>query len=403
MKYIKLLLLILPIFSLNILAQSNEMKEICSEADLVDGDVYLLRGYDSVKQEYYDFDGWHIVDDDSLYQFKRIVDLKIDGNKSIGYCNLWKLSKINGHWGLMNLNFGSRFLSSSPNDYNASYSYLKETFDSTCYVQFVGSGNDMKINVGGKDFEYYNTTYYTFYPPRLKKCVNVHIYEMNDPVIQVDENIDLDKISPIVVSIQLNKTLNDSDVNTFIVPFDICDYKKVFGADAQVYLPTNYANYEIIFTELGENDIIKANTPYLLKGTFSKGNYVIKKEKLNYDGNGQCVYHVGELTIHGLYKRKNIGKENSYIFNNYQIKKCINTEHVYIYPYRWYFTSNTEQLDSRLMKLIYDDGQITMINTPYINSFLKKGIYNIKGIKMDCDENQLQHGIYIINGKKIMK
>lgn len=396
------LLLFLFLLSLNCFAESSGIQRINSETELVDGNIYILRGFDSTSNVCYTFDGWHVINDDSIYQFKRIDELSTTGNKSIGYSNLWKLCKINGQWGLMNLNFGSRFLSSSPNDYNNSYTYLKNTFDSSCYVKFIGSGDDMKINVGGKDLVYYNNTYYTFYPPILKRDVNVQICRMDDPVFLVDENRDLEKISPIVVNIKLVRTFKDNEVNTFVVPFDIPDYKNVLGANAHVYLPTDYADYKIIFTELGDNDIIKANIPYLIKGTFNSDGYVVNNAQLDFTGDVECTYNVGKLTIHGLYKSENIGMKDSYIFHGDQIYKCNNTPHVYISPYRWYFTSDNEQLDNKLMKLIYDEGKVTTINTPYADSHMKNEIYSLNGVKMNCD-GRLQHGIYIVSGRKIMK
>ena len=242
MKYRQILLIILIILSLKTLAQSSQIQKINNDTELVEGSIYILRGFNYSTSETYSLDGSLIRDNDSIYQFKRVEDLAIAGDKSIGYSNLWKLCKINGQWGLMNLNYGSRFLSSSPNDDNHSFSYLKKTFDSSCYVKFIGSGDDLKINVGGRDLIYYNNVYYTFYPPTTKRCMDVQICGINNPVILFDENRNLEKISPVVVTIKLAKTLKNDDVNTFVVPFDIHDYKTVFGADAHVYLPTDYTD-----------------------------------------------------------------------------------------------------------------------------------------------------------------
>lgn len=402
MKYRQILLIILIILSLKTLAQSSQIQKINNDTELVEGSIYILRGFNYSTSETYSLDGSLIRDNDSIYQFKRVEDLAIAGDKSIGYSNLWKLCKINGQWGLMNLNYGSRFLSSSPNDYNNSFSYLKKTFDSSCYVKFIGSGDDLKINVGGRDLIYYNNVYYTFYPPTTKRCMDVQICGINNPVILFDENRNLEKISPVVVTIKLAKTLKNDDVNTFVVPFDIHDYKTVFGADAHVYLPTDYADYKISFTELGDNDIIKANTPYLLEGKFNSGAYIINNVMLDFNGEQECIYNVGTLTIHGVYKMENIGQTNSYIFDGQNIRKCPNTKNVHIQPYRWFFTSDIEQIDGNRMKLVYNN-ETTMIAVPSVSVNYKNSIYSLTGVKMNCDESQLHHGIYIINGRKVMK
>lgn len=402
MKYRQILLIILIILSLKTLAQSSQIQKINNDTELVEGSIYILRGFNYSTSETYSLDGSLIRDNDSIYQFKRVEDLVSAGDKSIGYSNLWKLCKINGQWGLMNLNYGSRFLSSSPNDYNNSFSYLKKTFDSSCYVKFIGSADDMKINVGGKDFIYYNKVYYTFYPRTKRKCINVQICRINNPIILCDENEDLQKVSPVVVTIKLAKTLKNDDVNTFVVPFDIHDYKKLFGANAHVYIPTDYNDYKISFTELGDNDIIKANTPYLLEGKFNSGAYIINNVMLDFNGEQECIYNVGTLTIHGVYKMENIGQMNSYIFNGQNLSKCPNTQNVYIQPYRWFFTSDIEQIDGNRMKLVYNN-ETTMIAVPSVSVNYKNSIYSLTGVKMNCDESQLHHGIYIINGRKVMK
>ncbi|MFW9607765.1 MAG: hypothetical protein ACMV14_04945, partial [Prevotella sp.] len=235
-----------------------------------------------------------------------------------------------------------------------------------------------------------------------RKCINVQICRINNPIILCDENEDLQKVSPVVVTIKLAKTLKNDDMNTFVVPFDIHDYKKLFGANAHVYIPTDYNDYKISFTELGDNDIIKANTPYLLEGKFNSGAYIINNVMLDFNGEQECIYNVGTLTIHGVYKMENIGQMNSYIFDGQNIRKCPNTQNVHIQPYRWFFTSDIEQIDGNRMKLVYNN-ETTMIAVPSVSVNYKNSIYSLTGVKMNCDESQLHHGIYIINGRKVMK
>lgn len=106
MKHELKLLLFFILLSLNCFAESSGIQKINSETELIDGNIYTLRGFNPVTNMYYTFDGWHVIDDDSLYQFKRVENLSVTENKSIGYSNLLKLCKIGDQWGLMNLNFG---------------------------------------------------------------------------------------------------------------------------------------------------------------------------------------------------------------------------------------------------------------------------------------------------------
>ena len=92
------LLLFFILLSLNCFAESSGIQNINSETELVDGSIYILRGFNSKSNVCYTLDGCHVFDDDSIYLFRRINDLSVTVDKSIGYSNLWKLCKINDQW-----------------------------------------------------------------------------------------------------------------------------------------------------------------------------------------------------------------------------------------------------------------------------------------------------------------
>lgn len=397
MKLIKLLLLLLTTLSTIYSFASDDV--VNSETKLVDGNVYVLQGFSMQTKSIYNLDGAQLNDEDSLYLIRATGSFD-SSYKSVGYRNLWKLKKINGHWGLMNLHFGSRFLSSSPFAYNRTFVYLKKTFDSSCYVKFINVGGVLKINVGEKDFLYENSICTFDFSADPKKSY-VQICSIDNPVILFDETRNLDKISRVVMRVKLKRTFKSAEVNTFIVPFDIPDYKSVFGTDTHFLIPVDYTNSNIFFKEIGDNDIIKANVPYLVKGTFNHTSYSVDNAVLDYDGNGECLYTLGELTIHGRYKTENIGKTASYFFKDNQIFKCENTKHVNIAPYRWYFTTVSESPENKQMRLFYNEA--TNINNIRTDNNIVKGIYTLTGMKMTCDESQLPKGIYIINGRKKVK
>ena len=43
------------------------------------------------------------------------------------------------------------------------------------------------------------------------------------------------------------------------------------------------------------------------------------------------------------------------------------------------------------------------INTPTIDTATKQGIYTLSGVKLDGDMKDLPKGVYIVNGKKVVK
>ncbi|MCI1731412.1 MAG: hypothetical protein LKM34_03090 [Prevotella sp.] len=79
MKHRQKLLIILIVLSLKTLAQSSDIQKINNETELVDGSIYILRGFNYSTSGTYSFDGSLVLEGDSLYQFKRVEDLIIAG------------------------------------------------------------------------------------------------------------------------------------------------------------------------------------------------------------------------------------------------------------------------------------------------------------------------------------
>jgi hypothetical protein len=53
------LLLFFILLSLNCFAESSGIQKINSETELIDGNIYTLRGFNPVTNMCYTFDGWH--------------------------------------------------------------------------------------------------------------------------------------------------------------------------------------------------------------------------------------------------------------------------------------------------------------------------------------------------------
>ena len=45
----------------------------------------------------------------------------------------------------------------------------------------------------------------------------------------------------------------------------------------------------------------------------------------------------------------------------------------------------------------------TGINTPTIDIAAKQGIYTLSGVKLDGEMKDLPKGVYVVNGKKVVK
>ena len=81
MKHRQKLLIILIVLSLKTLAQSSDIQKINNETELVDGSIYILRGFNYSTSGTYSFDGSLVLEGDSLYQFKRVEDVYSSADK----------------------------------------------------------------------------------------------------------------------------------------------------------------------------------------------------------------------------------------------------------------------------------------------------------------------------------
>src|SRR5574344_2925876 len=221
------------------------------------------------------------------------------------------------------------------------------------------------------------------------------IYELT--TFTLDETRDLPKLlSPVSIhNVIFKKTFTPNVNNTLLLPCDVPEYKKVFGEDVTAYQYTSIDEGSITFTEVTGSDL-KANTPYIIKGTnFKPSPYSINATTV-FPSHDDMTFHDNHIT--GSFKNTKMDKDG-FIFTKNGTKKYSATNNSTLSPYKWYFTfaANNAKLNI-LDNNISEGNQITTEKAENL------AIYNLMGIKVaenNDGKNSLKHGIYIQGRKKI--
>ena len=222
------------------------------------------------------------------------------------------------------------------------------------------------------------------------------IYELS--TLTLDENSDFPSYlsSFDVDSVVLKRTFVDNVKNTLILPFDVPNYKKVFGDNVVAYEYSCVEGNTINFTEI-DSDKLNANTPYLIKGSsFNASPYTIDATTIYPVSSGQKY----NGNVIGAYK--SMQAKNGYILTAKGIIKYneSNEKPLLIQPYRWYFNSNISNAKLNLI-----DNHVSSISKIKYNHSLRK-VFDIQGRVVSEDYSNfgsLPKGIYIVGGKKVVK
>lgn len=212
--------------------------------------------------------------------------------------------------------------------------------------------------------------------------------------------------------------------NSLCLPFDITtnNLKATFGSDTQLaFFDENVGkNKDIGFnTFTGETATIPAGTPFLIKPMQEKntetGLYQVATHAIFAFNNNRPTLVETALTKHndgnvwtfkGALKPTQLVAETDYFFGtDNKIYRPSATQNNPIKAFRAYMSYDTNSINEapQAKYTITVDGITTAIDTPKVLPFTPKGIYNLQGVYVGDDLNALPKGIYIIEGKKVMK
>ena len=206
-----------------------------------------------------------------------------------------------------------------------------------------------------------------------------------------------------------------SSWSTMVVPFDLTaeQAKELFGEDVVIgnLIESNAVSVRFETT----SGVVYANQPFLIKNVTKDAPYLVmgitstpvvtpRIITADFDFIGRYTYPEGGTILFNT---------NDYFFNTSTgllstVKE--NNTAITMKGYRAYFHAPNSQAGAKDISILFDDEPINGIATS-INTTDKLGlagdkqpIYNLQGQRVGSDKNssQLQSGVYIMNGRKII-
>lgn len=209
---------------------------------------------------------------------------------------------------------------------------------------------------------------------------------------------------------------------TFVGPedMDACYIESVFGKGTMVaYLKSASwdASQNQYNLEFAETTTIKANTPYFIKPTRKETSYYTEESCKVSDVNctkvsvkdktGYYANMIGNVSEQAYYL-----KPKEFYFRNKDkgtyFYIATEDQNSFVNPYKCYFRiTKSESSEPVLAKVAmfmdFDDDTPTGITEVEASAKSPKGIYDIHGMYRGNSLQNLPKGLYIVNGKKIIK
>lgn len=222
------------------------------------------------------------------------------------------------------------------------------------------------------------------------------VFDVADVVISEDKNyVPVDATD---VTVALSRSMKVG-MNTLVLPFDMtqAEVEANFGEGAIVYIPQSFANDNISFTVQSG---ILANTPCLLKATAASTTapYLISNRTIQ---SGTPRVNADKVSMIGSYDAMTTVPAND---NNYIVYQKDGTDALYFVNNDKAKMKGTraylkveEASGVKTLNLIFDSATAieSLLHTEWTNS----DVYDLSGRKI---VNQPLHGLYIINGKKLL-
>lgn len=243
---------------------------------------------------------------------------------------------------------------------------------------------------------------------------NITIGEPQENRILLDETSTTVPTAATDVNVRLNRTIKANTWSTLVLPFSVSaeQVKAAWGDDAEVAEFTSWSSEEdedgaIVGIAVGftsKTDGIKANTPVIVRTSADYTTAIFDGVTLEPEENP--TVQVGRKAaergwFHGTYTMTQVPEENIFLSGN---KFWYSTGETAIMGYRGYFEFRDvldAYYDAANVKFqMFVDGVVTGVNE--VNNAHAQptdAIYNLSGQRMA----RMQHGMNIVNGKKILK
>lgn len=198
-------------------------------------------------------------------------------------------------------------------------------------------------------------------------------------------------------SVAFKRSITAGNWSTIVVPFDIAeaDIANVFGAQTSVAELTDGTENMLNFSTTLSDGKMKANQPYAIKVQTDFSQAVINNVVIV---EGEPVQTVEGWTFNGTYSSGSIPSGSYYFKSN---KLYLANGKQTVKPFRAYFTpSNTSGGHAAMIDVAFDGETTGIMNVNENGNINDNRWYNINGQRVG---QPAQKGLYIVNGKKVVK
>ena len=373
---------------------------LTDESELVDGGLYVMAG--RVGHQFY---GSHYQRMGAFFFYSSFLERKNQEHVSfrgvLPYCDLLRFEKQEGEWCIRNLTAehtdeSRRFLcydSDFPRLLKANYLINKGN-----RVTFAKENGVLNVSIGGKVLGYDRKNMHYVLDENAAKYARVEFYHIENSRLLLSDTLQLYCIDA-TAYVRLKRHFKSDCFNTLMLPFDVPDYKKVFGQGAVAYIPSEFADGKLHFTKVEAS--LKAHTPYLLCGKLDDveddiHDFGLCKIYFKKDVSLECT--VSGVTFHGVYHsdKKSFSK-GDYLFGDKKLFQPKGKEKIKLDAFRWYFSCK-EPLKAGTLRL---SNILLSLPSVSLSGQRTERIYTLEGRYVGSSLKKLPKGIYIRGGKKV--
>ena len=395
-----LLMFLFPFYSWGQVSSEPIGTLLTDESELVDGGLYVMAG--RVGHQFY---GSHYQQMGAFFFYSSFLEGKNQGHASfrevLPYCDLLRFEKQEGEWCIRNLTAehadeSHRFLcydSDFPQLLKANYLINKGN-----RVTFAKENGVLNVSIGGKVLGYDREKMRYVLDENAAKYARVEFYHIENSRLLLSDTLQLYCIDA-TAYVRLKRHFKSDCFNTLMLPFDVPDYKKVFGQGAVAYIPSEFADGKLHFTKVEAS--LKAHTPYLLCGKLDDVEDDIHDFglcKIYFKKDVSLEHTMSGVTFHGVYHSdKRSFPKGDYLFGDKKLFQPKGKEKIRLDAFRWYLSC----------KAPLKAGTLRLSNIPLslpsvsLSGQRTERIYTLEGRYVGSSLKKLPKGIYIRGGKKV--
>ena len=221
--------------------------------------------------------------------------------------------------------------------------------------------------------------------------INDADYKKADKTFALTEN----KIN---VDIVYNRTFGHTSWQVLYVPFAI-PVENMEGFE--VYSISDVTDSGVVIEQVVEGDL-SANTPYIIKAT-EAGDKTINVTGATLSVPEPYTATYGNFTINGTYSSMAIDAESQYVLTNGKwcqlTEKAVTDGNNILGAFRVYLTANAENTPSEVRFVINNSDATAIDELKAENGNVKAEVYDLSGRRVE----KAVKGIYVVNGKKVVK